>query len=286
MTVYWFLRLLTWVAGHVHEAIGYPFFRFAGTLMYWLLPGRRAVAERNFRVVLGPDATPARLRACGIEASQTLALNYFELFHMPAYSMESIRRRMTINGVEHIAEALERGRRGVILVTLHFGNVETLLQVPQLYPYMHFMMLVERMHNPGVLRMMSELRASQGVDIVTTEELMKVVRRLRENGVVAIATDRDVTGNGIVIDVFGRPARLPDGAVRLAQRTGAALVLGYGWRDRGGNFHVEVEPAMDLVSSGDTEADARENMRRLAARLEAVIRSHPGQWMPFHSFWI
>ncbi|MBI5878617.1 MAG: lysophospholipid acyltransferase family protein [Chloroflexi bacterium] len=285
MIVYWGLRLLAWVLGYVHDGIAYPVFRLIGVVLYWVVPGRRRMAEHNLRHVLGPDATPAQVRACGIEASQTLALNYYELFHMPAYSREAIRARMTINGVERIAEALER-KRGVILVTLHLGNVETLIQVPSLYPYMRFMMLVERMHNPGVLRMMSELRASQGVDIVNTDELMKLVRRLKENGVVALAADRDVTGSGAVLDFFGRPARLPDGAVRLAARTGAALILAYGWRDHAGGFRVEVEPAMALVSTRDADADARENMRRLAARLEYVIRARPGQWMAFHSTWI
>ncbi len=282
---YWIMRCFAFSLKFVHEAIGYPLFSAFGVLSYWLMPARRRLSERNFRQVLGPDAPPATVRARAVEASRTLACNYYELFHMRGYSREAIRARMQIEGLEHIEAALQRGR-GAILASLHFGNIETLLQVPSLYPYMRFMMLVERMNNPGLLKIMSELRASMGVDIVTTDELRKLVRRLKENGVVALACDRDVTGTGAVIDFFGGPARLPEGPARLAARTGAALIPAYGWRDPGGSLQVRITPALDLAATGDADADARVNTRRLVDWLERTIRERPGQWMPFYPIWI
>jgi lauroyl/myristoyl acyltransferase len=174
----------------------------------------------------------------------------------------------------------------VILASLHLGNVETLLQVPSLYPHMRFMMLVEKMANPGILRIITELRGSLGVDIVTTDELRRLLKRLKENGVVALACDRDVTGSGTLVEFFGRPARLPDGPVRLAARTGAALIPATGWREAGGQFRVRIAPALELAASGDADADACLNLRRLTGWLEQMIRERPGQWMAFYPVWI
>jgi KDO2-lipid IV(A) lauroyltransferase len=276
--------LLSWVLRHVHEAIGYPLFGALGALIYWLVPARRRLGERNMRQVLGPEASPAAVRARTIEASRTMALNYYEMFHMPAYSRESIRARMQIDGVQHIDGALARGR-GVVLASLHLGNFETLVHVPSLYPYMRFMMLVEKMQNKGMLRIISELRGTMGVDIVSTDELRRLVRRLKENGVVALACDRDVTGSGALVDFFGRPARLPDGPVRLAARAGAALIPATGWREAGGGFRVHIAPPLDLASTGDADADACVNQRRLVAWLEQTIRERPGKWMAFYPVW-
>lgn len=281
---YWVMRLVSQVLRHVHEAIGYPLFGAFGVLIYWLVPARRRLGERNLRQVLGPDASPAAVRAGTIAASQTLAWNYYELFHMPAYRREAIRARMHIEGIEHIEAALARGR-GVILASLHLGNIETLLQVPSLFPYMRFMMLVEKMSNPGMLRIITELRGTMGVDIVSTDELRRLVRRLKENGVVALACDRVVTGNGTLVDFFGRPARLPEGPVRLAARTGAALIPATGWRESGGRFRVQIAPPLDLAATGDADADACVNLRRLVAWLEQMIRERPGQWMAFYPVW-
>ncbi len=119
-----------------------------------------------------------------------------------------------------------------------------------------------------------------------TKDNAEVIRRLKENGVVALACDRVVTGHGVVVDFFGRPARLPDGPTRLAARTGAALVPAYGWRDAGGHFQVRIAPALDLASTGDADAEARENTLRLVGWVERTIRERPGQWMAFHPVWI
>jgi KDO2-lipid IV(A) lauroyltransferase len=247
--------------------------------------GARNRVSRNMRHVLGPGVGEADVQRYTREAFRNLARNYYDLFHLRGYARDTLRARMDIAGLEHLDRALERGK-GVLLTSPHFGNTECLMQVPTLYPYMNFMLLVEEMDDVRLFDLLRALRASMGMDMATVAEPLKVVRRLKQNGVVGIAFDRDVTNSGIDTEFFGQPAVFPVGVIRLAMRTGAAIVPAYGWRaaerDR---FKLRIFPALELVSTADAKADIRTNLRRMLDIFEPVIRERPGQWMAFHEVW-
>jgi len=282
---YWLYRAAASLLPHVHESIGYPLFGLLGTLAYLVSGSARSRVSRNMRHVLGAGASEAEVQRCTREAFRNLARNYYDLLHIRGFSKDSLRARMDIDGLENLDRGLERGK-GVLLTSPHFGNTEYLMQVPTLYPYMHFMLLVEKLDDPRLFELLRALRARMGMDIATVAEPLKVVRRLKENGVVGIAFDRDVTNSGIETEFFGQPAVFPVGVIRLAIRTGAAVVPSYGWRaDERGRFQVRVFPEIELVKSGDDEADVRVNLRRMLDFFEPVIRERPGQWMAFHEIW-
>lgn len=237
------------------------------------------------RHILGPDAAEAQVQGYTRETFRNLARNYYDLFHMRGFPKETLRERMDIEGLEHLDRALGCGK-GVLLTSPHFGNTEYLMQVPTLYPYMHFMLLVEQMDDVRMFGLLRELRASMGMDIASVDEPLKIVRRLKQNGVVGIAFDRDVTNNGIYTEFFGQPAVFPVGAVRLAMKTGAPIVPAYGWRGAERDlFHVRIFPALELAKTGNSEADIQTNLRRMLDIYEPVIRERPGQWLAFHEVW-
>ena len=282
---YWLYRAAASLLPRVHESIGYPLFDLLGALAYLLSGSARSLVSRNMRHMLGPGASEADVQRYTREAFRNLARNYYDLFHMRGFTRETLRARMDIAGLENLDRALERGK-GVLLTSPHFGNTEYLMQVPTLYPYMHFMLLVEQMDDVRLFELLRALRAGMGMDMATVAEPLKVVRRLKQNGVVGIAFDRDVTNSGIDTEFFGQPAVFPVGVIRLAMRTGAAIVPAYGWRaDERGRFQVRVFPALELVKTGDAEADVQTNLRRLLDFFEPVIRERPGQWMAFHEVW-
>jgi lauroyl/myristoyl acyltransferase len=282
---YWLYRAAASLLPRMHESIGYPLFDLLGALAYLLSGSARSLVSRNMRHILGPAARQADVQRYTREAFRNLARNYYDLFHMRGFTKENLRARMDIAGLENLDRALERGK-GVLLTSPHFGNTEYLMQVPTLYPYMRFMLLVEQMDDLRLFELLRALRAGLGMDLATVAQPLKVIRRLRQNGVVGIAFDRDVTHNGIDTEFFGQPAVFAPGAVRLAMTTGAAIVPAYGWRAaQRGRFQVHVCPALELVNTADAEADVQTNLRRLLAIFEPLIRERPGHWMAFHEVW-
>src|SRR5436189_17907 len=121
---------------------------------------------------------------------------------------------------------------------------------------------------------------AQGMVLVPIDSALGVHRVIRESGVLGILADRAVTGVGERVDFFGRPALLPSAQVALALRTGAALVPAFAWREKG-LLHARIEEPLELMSTGDPDADVRTGVRQFAARLERYINDPPAQWTVF-----
>ena len=56
-----------------------------------------------------------------------------------------------------------------------------------------------------------------------------LAERLRDNRLVCLMADRDLTRNGVQVDFFGEPTRMPAGSAKLAIETGADLLAGALW---------------------------------------------------------
>ena len=112
-----------------------------------------------------------------------------------------------------------------------------------------------------------------------------LLNALRNGEVVALAADRDLSGDGIEVTMFGHATTMPAGPAMLALRTGKPLYVGRALREGPDRFtatawRVEVEP------TGDRRADAEALTRALAARFEEVIGEAPEQWFAvFQPIW-
>lgn len=297
MLRYVLFRLLSLVVPHVREAMGYRFAGWLGTALYLASPHTRALVHRNLRQVLGAPATRREVRRLGVLVFRNLLWNYYEMFHLPTYSREELRCRLHVQGAEHAEEVLRQGG-SAILVFPHIGNLEMLLQVAVQYPQYHLFALVERMQNDRVFHLMRRLRGSQGLRIVAATDVVRITRLLRDGWSVILAGDFDSTGSGIMVDFFGEPARMPDGAVRLARSTGAPLLVAYGWRDptdpvrasKGRQWvrprhHLQIMPPEPMSRTADPRADAQRGVERLLRTLEPLIAAHLDQWLAVHPFW-
>ena len=115
--------------------------------------------------------------------------------------------------------------------------------------------------------------------------LFGLFRALRRGQLVAVAADRDITRSGILVDFFGAPARLPDGHVQLALRTGAELTTCFALRQPDNSSLVQVEPPLKLEQTGDFERDVRVGVRKVVARMESWISRYPEQWIMLYPIW-
>jgi KDO2-lipid IV(A) lauroyltransferase len=120
--------------------------------------------------------------------------------------------------------------------------------------------------------------------LVPIDSALGIHRVIREGGVLGILADRAITGVGERVEFFGRLALLPSAHVALALRTGAALMPAFAWREKG-LLLARIEKPLELVATGDRDADVREGVRRFAAVLERYVREHPEQWTVFEPVW-
>jgi KDO2-lipid IV(A) lauroyltransferase len=282
---FWTLELSIHLLGWLPRRPAYALAWLIGTLAYYLRRGMRADVESNMGRVLGPAAPAARVRAAAREVVRNVCRYYADLILLRRMRPESLlRERFTVHGLDNVMPVLEKGR-GSVVATAHFGNPEMAVQVAPLLGLDPFV-LSEPLEPRRFSDLVHALRAVHGLryEEVGYRAMRNAIRHLRRGGSVAITCDRDIQGTGLDLTFFGRETRLPLGAVELAYRTGAALIPAYCRRRRGG-YDLVFEPPVPLAETGDRAVDVRATARALLGRVEAWVRSDPGQWFVLERVW-
>jgi len=281
---YLLYRLAGAIVPHIPPRWGYPFFSFIGDLIYRFHSRARQIVQENLRHVLGHKSDKAAVEETSRQLFRNSLKNYYELFHQRTLSREEMRASLTVKGLEHIEEALAQGK-GLVLVTAHFGSPDGLIYLAPLFSY-RMTAPAEHLKPERLFRYLVSLRKRGGITLLPADgPLLGLFRALKRNQIVVIAADRDTTESGIMVDFFGAPARLPDGHVQLAMRTGAKLALAFGRRELDNTYTIEIHPLLELEDTGDFKRDVRANMEKVVAGLERVIRQYPEQWLMFVPLW-
>lgn len=183
---------------------------------------------------------------------------------------------------------LEKVRHtGAIILTGHFGSWELLAYAHALLG--HPVTLVQRpMHNRVFDAAINAVRTGAGTRTISKRAAAKeALRVLKEHGLLAIPADQNqVFSYGVFVDFFGVPACTTTGPARLAMLTGAPIHPIFLVREgESGHHRVEVLPRIELVATGNREADIRANTQRCTAAIETIIRRYPEQWIWFHKRW-
>jgi KDO2-lipid IV(A) lauroyltransferase len=145
---------------------------------------------------------------------------------------------------------------------------------------------VERLKPDAVFEIVTRQRAAQGIELVPADVAGRVLlKKLRSGAVLGLAIDLDPTHSGPVVDFFGAPAQLPDGAAVLAVKFNAPLILAFNRRLANNKCAVVIEPPLELERTGDLQADARAAVEKIARRMEFWIRQYPEQWLLFTPVW-
>ncbi|HEY7465699.1 MAG TPA: lysophospholipid acyltransferase family protein [Dehalococcoidia bacterium] len=282
----WSLKAGMWLGNFLPRPAAYAIARFAADLAYRFRDAARAGVQDNMRHVLGPNAPQSQVDAAAREAFRNVARYYVDLIRIPRTDLRGmIGSVVRLHGLERLQAPMAHGR-GAVAATAHFGNPELAVQVGAILG-INTLVLAEPLQPPAFADAMRKLRSIYGVryEEVGFTAVAGAIRHLRAGGCLAIACDRDIQGNGELVEFFGTPARVPLGAVELAARTGAALIPCYCRRAADSGFDIIFEEELPLVSTGNAKADALVNARNLLARAETWIRADPGQWMPLERIW-
>jgi KDO2-lipid IV(A) lauroyltransferase len=255
-----------------------------GDLVYHISPRHRGIVMANLKQALGNEKSPEELRAIARTFYRNLGRNLLEFLHLPQMSDEEIERRVTIQGREHIQRGIEAGK-GVIMLTAHYGNWELAGAKMVLAGY-PLNVIAREQADPMVTHLMMSLRRGQGMKVIPRDHgLRQGIRQLRKNEIVVFLLDQNAGYNGVFVDFFGRLASTHGGAAALAMITGAAVVPSFAIRNPDGTHTGIHYPAMEIVSTGDRDADIVANTAAMTKIIEREIRKHPEQWFWLHRRW-
>lgn len=214
---------------------------------------------------------------------------YAETFRLPRLAKHEILDSVRPVNVEPILKALESG--GVILALPHSGNWDQAGAWAAKF-FGSLCTIAERLRPESVYQKFTAMRTAQGITLMPltgaggTYEFLR--SQVNAGKVVALLSDRDLSGSGMGVTFFSSRAPLPIGAALLGIDTGRPIFTLSSWYD-GQSLVIEFDNGILIDEPGLT---GRERLRRaqdvtgqIAKQLEQHISRHPSDWHMLQPIW-
>lgn len=277
---------VAWLGRVLPTTTGRVLFRWAGTAAYHVMPAVRAVVAANQAQVLGRPVDDPLVAAATREAFRSYARYWFDSFDVATWSDERILAEMSFDGLDVVQKLLAE-RRGLLAVVPHMANWDAAGRALAAHG-IRVLSVAERLRPESLYELFLRHRRELGMDIIGLVDDGDVARKLTnaldEGRFVALVADRDLSGRGVEVEMFGAPRRLPAGPAVLALRSGAPVVVAEIFETRTG-WRCTLHPPIEPVSTGDRRADVEALTRAIAERFERAIAAAPSQWHLFQPGW-
>jgi Kdo2-lipid IVA lauroyltransferase/acyltransferase len=253
--------------------------------VYLLHSRLRRVGMRNLALAFPEKSHGERARILRGEFT-SLGRQLAELCQFPKYTLENAKKVIVYDGFENYQRAFERGK-GVLFLTAHLGGWE-------LSAFFHSMnghplhIVMRPMDNVYLDDMIRRYRTMHGNTVVDKNDFVRgLLSAMKKGEVVGILMDTNMTPpQGEFVDFFGIPACTASGLARIALRTDAAVVPACTiWDPVLRKYRLRFDPAVELIRSGDIDADVLANTAQFTKIIESYVRRYPEQWLWVHRRW-
>lgn len=253
-------------------------------MFHLLIPRQRLIATHNLRRAF-PEKSEGEILRIVQGVYRNMGIVAAEFFDIPRLTKENIAAQVETEGLENCWKALEKGQ-GLLLFSAHFGNWEleaaaaALLIKPAVVIY-------RPLDSPLLDHLVLRVRSATGNIPLAKEHAMRpMLRALKQNGILGILIDQNVDWyEGVFVDYFGRPACTTDGLALLALHTEAPVLPAYMVRLPDGRYRLVFGPEVEVIRTGDRDADILANTQRFTKVIEQIVRRYPDQWLWVHQRW-
>ena len=283
---YWAYRGAEWLAMTLPEAAGRWVFEAGGRLAHARLHGVRTTVAANQARVLGAEPEDERVELATREAFGLYARFWYDAFRIRAMPLGEFNRRTTVVNVGSVDRALEAGR-GVVCALPHMGNWDVAGHWFGANGY-RISAVAEELRPPRLYELFLHHREELGMRIIGLTKDghvgQQLKRLLSENWMVALVADRDLTGRGIEVEMFGGRRRVPAGPALLSLSAGAPLIVCPVYT-RPDGWEVRIGEPLEIERTGVMRDDVSALSRLMAERFERAIAADPTDWHMFQPAW-
>jgi len=269
-------RACSYAIGHVGTWLAYHLMR----------DGTRALVA-NLRTVQ-PDATERALRSVAQLTYRSYALDTIDFIRSLGIGAAQLGGWMAEHRDEGLAE-LRRQRRGVMVVSGHFGNWELGGVTLRLLSGCPVTLVGKSDVSPMVTAIRRRMRASLDIETLeigqTLETALRIRSALAANRVVTTLIDRPLGRDRIDVMFFGRPTAFLRSPAMIGYLSGAPLLPAFMIRQADGRFIGRFGEAIFVDTSKPTDESVRDATQAFAAQLERQICAHPHLWYQFYPYW-
>jgi len=286
VVVYWLFRLTILVTRPLPLWLGYRIAAAVAEVCYHFFGRQRRALNENLSWVIQSD-DPRVVDRVARRAFRNFGKFVIDFIHFPVMEPDEVRRRLVFSGWEDL-DATMASKRGVLIVTMHFGIWDLGAATLAAYGYP-----INAVADTFAYDKMNDIvhgsRGRLGMKFIRFEQAgLGVFRALKRGEMLAMLIDVPPKGQTVEVDFMGATAEVSSAPARIALRTGCWVVPSVVLR--GPDRDTLIRPIVDIHSiryepTGDEEHDVVELTRQIMASLEDWIRRYPEQWFIFRRVW-
>ena len=208
-------------------------------------------------------------------------MDLFYLVSLQFMNREKIFSFISDVNFQYFDKAL-KNKKGVILLSAHLGGVEiagTYISAKG-YP----LSTVAEWKGVGEkhYEFYNRLRTRFGTEVFPLEDRRTpflIKECLMKNRILALISDRNLTGKGILTDFLGGKILFPRGPIHYTLRFGSPVIIGTMLR-KGNKYIARLYPP--IYPQGENESSI---LKKIRIYMEKIIRENPYMWYAFQSVW-
>jgi len=259
--------------------------RFFGGLSYYFPLGRRDIGMRHLDLCFGESKTREEKRRILKRSLQNAGETAATAFWTARITPENAHRYIHWAGPAYLHQYIERNEPFLMLMP-HMGNWE-LLAVASAYIGIPTSFVVHRLSNPYIDAYVAHHRTRSGQGSIYHDEAARqILRTLKDGKSIAMVFDQNMrpARGGIFAEMFGVPAATNRAAAAVALTLDIPVHVVYTLPVKGkdGYNTFSAYPRVELVRTGDKQADIVENTRLFNLEFEKLIRAQPEYWLWTH----
>ena len=234
-----------------------------------------------------PDMPEPLRREMARRSMRQLVMLFVEmLFTTRLVRLDNWPKYVELNDFRRTLEMLLDKRRGLIMLTGHYGNWEILGYVLATLGF-PTISVARPLDNPYVNDYVLGVRERRGQKIIdkkgATTEIEPILSR---GGTVGFIADQNAGSKGMFVDFFGRKASTYKSIGLLAMACEVPVVIGYARRvDDSFRFSVATQDIIYPEDWKDQDDPLRYITQRYTKAIEDFVRVDPGQYLWVHRRW-
>lgn len=238
----------------------------------------------NIKRVLSGKKSPAQLNKITRGFYKAFLQNIVEIFFIPHINKEYLKKYITIEGFENIADGFKNGK-GVILLAVHSGSWELSNIISANMGFAFNMLVRDQGKFSRIEKLLNSYRLQKGCKIIQRKnQTRQIIEALKNNEAIGMTLDQGGK-TGCLVNFFGRLASMSTGAVRLALKYQSAIVPVHFTRIKGQYVRIDIGSAFVLKNSGQVDNDIKENIQRLVNIFEKYIMLYPEGYLWTYKIW-
>jgi len=257
---------------------------FLGRLYYRLDRRHRLITLDNLRQAFKETKDDPELEEVAQNTYENLGRSLVEAARLPGMAPEQVKALTEIEGIEYYFAARDQ-KKGVMLLTAHFGNWEWLGTVLPLYGIVSHV-IARPIDNPDLDDLVQAWRSQYGNIILDKRtETGGMIQLIRQGATLGFLLDQNAKRRrAVFVDYFGRLAATNKGMATIALRTGAPVIPLFIVR-KGDKHRIIFEAPLRLPRSGNLKQDLVDVTALFTHKIEEYARRYPDHWFWVHRRW-